>query len=119
MEKIPGHRNEMRKFALGSVAFVRFRTDSAKAPTLIFDRLTRKQEVERIAMSTRRRFKQVICLKDRLIQEAQSLRKQAAEMPHGDLRDELLMKARHAETAAHMDDWLASNRSQYKPPTGG
>jgi hypothetical protein len=59
----------MRKAALGSVAFVRFRTDSAKAPTLIFDRLTRKQEVERIAMSTRRRFKQVICLKDRLIQK--------------------------------------------------
>jgi hypothetical protein len=59
-------------------------------------------------MSTRRRFKQVTSLKDRLIQEAESLRKQAQEMPPGALRDELLRKARQAETTARVDDWLTS-----------
>jgi hypothetical protein len=33
-------------------------------------------------------------LRDRLVQEAESLRRQAAEMPHGDLRDELPMRTR-------------------------
>jgi hypothetical protein len=65
-------------------------------------------------MSTRRRFKQVTSLKDRLIQEAESLRKQAQEMPPGIRRDELLMKAREAEAAARIDDWLASPGPQ--PP---
>jgi hypothetical protein len=64
--------------------------------------------VERIAMSTRRRFKQITSLKDRLNQEAESLRKQAQEMPAGVRRDELLRKARQAELAARVDDWLAS-----------
>jgi hypothetical protein len=59
-------------------------------------------------MSTRRRFKQVTSLKDRLVQEAESLRKQVQEMPPGVRRDELLRKARQAERAAHVDDWLAS-----------
>jgi hypothetical protein len=38
-------------------------------------------------MTTRRRFKQVTSLKDRLIQEAESLRRQAQEMPKGWLLD--------------------------------
>jgi hypothetical protein len=59
-------------------------------------------------MSTRRRFKQVASLKDRLIQEAESLRKQAQELRPGVRRDELLRKARQAETGSHVDDWLAS-----------
>jgi hypothetical protein len=59
-------------------------------------------------MSTRRRFKQVTSLKDRLIQEAENLRRQAQESPPGIRRDELLRKARQAETAARVDDWLAS-----------
>jgi hypothetical protein len=59
-------------------------------------------------MKTRCRFKQVTSLKDRLIQEAESLRKQAQEMPPGAPRDELLRKALQAETAARVDDWLAS-----------
>jgi hypothetical protein len=66
------------------------------------------KRVERIAMSTRRRFKQVTSLKDRLLQEAENLRKQAAEMPHCALREDILRKARQAETGARMDDWLAS-----------
>jgi hypothetical protein len=59
-------------------------------------------------MSIRRRFKQVTSLRDRLIQEAENLRRQAQELPPGIRRDELLAKARHAETAAQMDKWLAS-----------
>jgi hypothetical protein len=58
-------------------------------------------------MSTRRRFKQVTSLRDLLIQEAGSLRRQAKEMPHGVRREELLKKALQAETAARVDDWLA------------
>jgi hypothetical protein len=42
------------------------------------------------------------------MQEAVSLRRQAQDMPLGVRRDELLRKARQAETAAHVDDWLAS-----------
>jgi hypothetical protein len=59
-------------------------------------------------MSIRRRFKQVTSLKDRLILEAENLRRQANEMPPGVRRDELLRKARQAEIAAHVDDWLSS-----------
>jgi hypothetical protein len=59
-------------------------------------------------MSTRRRFKQVTSLKDRLIREAENLRRQAIEMPPDVRRDELLRKARQAETAVRVDDWLAS-----------
>jgi hypothetical protein len=59
-------------------------------------------------MDTRRRFKQVVSLKDRLIQQAENLRKQAEEMPAGVRRDELMKKARQAEMTAHLDDWLSS-----------
>jgi uncharacterized coiled-coil DUF342 family protein len=59
-------------------------------------------------MEMRRRFKQVVSLKDRLIQQAQNLRRQAEQMPPGVRRDELMKKARQAETTAHVDDWLSS-----------
>jgi hypothetical protein len=108
VEKIPGHWDEMHQAASGSLAFVRHRTDGANAPTLFLIGRYPKAKVERIAMSIRRRFKQVTSLKDRLAQEAESLRKQAQEMPPGVRRDELLRKAREAETAARVDDWLAS-----------
>jgi hypothetical protein len=38
VEKIPGRRNEMRKFSLGSVAFVRHRTDGQQLVDIVFDR---------------------------------------------------------------------------------
>jgi hypothetical protein len=59
-------------------------------------------------MDTRRRFKQVISLKDRLIQQAQNLRTQAQQMAPGVQRDELMKKAREAEMTAHVDDWISS-----------
>jgi hypothetical protein len=49
--------------------------------------------------TTRRRFKQVTSLQDRLTQEAEKLRRQAQDMPPGVRRDELLRKARQTETA--------------------
>jgi hypothetical protein len=42
------------------------------------------------------------------MREAAQLKKQAEEMTPGVRRDELLRKARQAETAAHVDDWLSS-----------
>jgi hypothetical protein len=48
-------------------------------------------------MEMRRRFKQVVSLKDRLIQQAQNFRKQAKGMPGRIQREELLKKAREAE----------------------
>lgn len=58
-------------------------------------------------MEMRRRFKQVVSLKERLIQQAENLRGQADQV-HGTQREELLRKAREAEMTAHVDDWLSS-----------
>lgn len=58
-------------------------------------------------MQTRRRFKQDMPLKERLALEAQSLRQQADNaLPEE--REQLLRKARQAETASHLSDWLRS-----------
>jgi hypothetical protein len=65
-------------------------------------------------MSERRRFKQMPTLEFRLTTEAANLRKQAEGMPPGIRRDALLRRARQAETASHMNEWLSSPRLQ--PP---
>jgi hypothetical protein len=44
--------------------------------------------------------------KERLLEEAQTLRDQARLLPFGPVRDAALKKARHAEAAAHVEDWL-------------
>ena len=46
--------------------------------------------------------------KDRLIQEAEEARERAKSLPPGAARDALLKKARQAETARHIDEWLSS-----------
>ena len=56
----------------------------------------------------RRRFNQMKPLKERLLDEARSLREQANLLPVGAVRDAALRKARQAEAAAHMHDCLAS-----------
>jgi hypothetical protein len=56
----------------------------------------------------RRRFKNVLSFPDRLTNEADRLRKEAEAAPHGPERDALLKKARQADVAAHMDEWLSS-----------
>jgi len=56
----------------------------------------------------RRRFKHILTFPERLDQEAERLRKEADKLPHGPERDGLLRKARQAETALHVNDWLSS-----------
>jgi hypothetical protein len=55
-----------------------------------------------------RRFKQVISFPDDLTQEAKRLRAEAEKLPLGMQRHDLERKARQAETAAHVDEWLKS-----------
>lgn len=59
-------------------------------------------------METRRRFKQSQPLEDRLIDEAERLRKQATGTLPGTERERLIRKARQAETASQMSEWLRS-----------
>jgi len=53
-------------------------------------------------------------LQDRLSAWAERLRAQAAELQPGPVRDEMLMKARQADTSAHIDGWINSHDLQ--PP---
>ena len=64
-------------------------------------------------MQMRRRFKQTISFKDRLIAFAVEAREKAKSAAAGE-REELLKKARQATTAAHIDDW--ANSPGLQPP---
>ena len=66
-------------------------------------------------MKTRRRFKQIQSFKERLNAFAQDARKAAAKLRPGIARDNLLRKARQADTAAHLDEW--ANSTGLQPPT--
>jgi len=59
-------------------------------------------------MPERRRFKQTKALEERLKVEADQLRQQADMLPPGDSREAALRKAREAERASQMTDWLTS-----------
>jgi hypothetical protein len=56
----------------------------------------------------RRRLKQKLSLKDRLALFARAAREKASLLPPGAEKDELLRKARQADTTAHLDDWASS-----------
>ena len=56
----------------------------------------------------RRRFKHMLSFPDRPTQEAERLRAEAETLPPGTERDDLERKARQAETAAHIAEWLKS-----------
>jgi hypothetical protein len=62
----------------------------------------------------RRPIKHQLSLQDRLTAWAEKVRKQAAMLPPGAGREALLMKARQANTASHLDGWAKSARLQ--PP---
>ena len=66
-------------------------------------------------MQERRRFKQLGSLDTRLSSEAERLRKEARGTPPGVERDKLIRRARLAETASHMNEWLSSPGLQ--PPS--
>jgi hypothetical protein len=61
-----------------------------------------------------RRLKQTISLKDRLASFAKKTRERASLLPPGTEKDDLLMKARQADNASHLDDWVSS--SGLRPP---
>jgi hypothetical protein len=56
----------------------------------------------------RRRFKQTRSLEERLSEEAKRLREKAKLLPPGAVREEMIRKARQAETGSHMTEWLTS-----------
>jgi hypothetical protein len=56
----------------------------------------------------RRRFKQNFSLQDRLAAGPTGVREQAKKPPPGPERDELIKKARLADTASHLEDWASS-----------
>ena len=66
-------------------------------------------------MASRRRFKQMNNLEDRLAAEAARLRQQAKGMKPGVARDQVLRRAQQAETGAHVSGWLRS--PGLRPPT--
>lgn len=59
-------------------------------------------------MQRRRRFEQTRTLRDRLISYARQARAYAAALPPCPRKEDLLRKARQADTAAHLDEWLSS-----------
>lgn len=63
----------------------------------------------------RRRVKHEATFKERLAEEAIKFKEAAQNQPPGSMARELLLRrARQAETAAHMSDWLRS--SELRPP---
>ena len=41
-------------------------------------------------------------------QQAEAYKQEAAQLPNGQKRDEMLRMARQLETASHINDWLSS-----------
>ena len=66
-------------------------------------------------MLKRRRFKQSISLQDRLAAFAKDARDHAAALPAGPERDDLLKRARQADTASQIDEW--ANSAGLQAPT--
>jgi len=56
----------------------------------------------------RRRFKQDLTLKERLLAAAREARDRAALLPPGPERQKLLRDARYLKTVADLDSWLSS-----------
>jgi hypothetical protein len=66
-------------------------------------------------MQKRSRFKQSMSPKERLASFAQEARDQAAKLPPGSERDDLLEKARQADATKRLEDWV--NSPGLRPPT--
>ena len=56
----------------------------------------------------RRRVKQTRSLEERMAEHAAALKEQASRLPAGSERENLLRRARIAETGVHLNDWLRS-----------
>jgi hypothetical protein len=55
-----------------------------------------------------RRFEQAQSLEGHLSEEAKRLRAEAKLLPPGAARDEMIRRARQAEIASHINEWLTS-----------
>jgi len=66
-------------------------------------------------MLKRRRFKQTQSLQDRLAIFAKDARDKAETLPAGPDKEDLLKRARQADTASHIDEW--ANSTGLLPPT--
>ena len=62
----------------------------------------------------RRHFKQIVPLEERLRLQAKADREQAERLPPCREREELLLRARRAETSSHLAEWL--NSPGLQPP---
>lgn len=63
----------------------------------------------------RNRTKHTKTFEERLAEEAARFKEAAAQLPPGPQRELYLRRARQAETASHINNWLASRGLQ--PPT--
>lgn len=61
-----------------------------------------------ITPAKRNRRRNVTSTTERLLESARQARAEAATVPPGPVRRELLRKAREAETTAHLNEWLTS-----------
>jgi hypothetical protein len=59
-------------------------------------------------MQRRHRFKQTTSLEERLAEQARRQREEAKSRPSGIERERAIRKARQAETASHIVEWLSS-----------
>ena len=59
-------------------------------------------------MQQRRRFRPNRSLEERLAEEAKRLRAEAKLLPPGARREELIRRARQAETGSRISEWLSS-----------
>jgi len=62
----------------------------------------------RFEQSLEKRLSELNSLEERLSEEAKRLREEAKLLPPGAKRDELIRKARQADTGSHMSEWLRS-----------
>jgi hypothetical protein len=60
----------------------------------------------------RHRFKQTAPLELRLEEQAKRLRQEAKGTPPGVAREKLIRRARQAETASHISQWVSSKGLQ-------
>lgn len=59
-------------------------------------------------MQRRRRIKHEVSFEERLARHARRLEEQAKTLPPGKERDDLMRRARQAETTLHLNEWLNS-----------
>src|ERR1700757_1347688 len=70
------------------------------------DQLGRRHKVRRSVMKRRRRIKHEASFQERLAEQARTLREQAKTLQLGKERDDLMRRARQAEIASHINEWL-------------